>query len=197
MGNPVEVVARDLPAELPPDLALCLYRITQEALRNVARHASATCVEVELRCEDGRLDLTVTDDGRGFDVARGHGSLGLAGMREPARLVGAELRIVSSPTQTPAQERRSAFPRVCRRSAMSRPRVLLADDHVMVAEGLKRLLEADFDLLGVVEDGRALVAAARMLEPDVVVADISMPYLNGLEAIGRLSGTTPISRSWC
>jgi len=66
---------------------------------------------------------------------------------------------------------------------MSRPRVLLADDHRIVAEGLKGLLAAAFDLAGVVEDGRALVDAARTLRPDVIVADISMPALNGIEAL--------------
>src|SRR5262245_29960329 len=64
------------------------------------------------------------------------------------------------------------------RCVMSRPRVLLADDHRMVAEGLKSLLADDFDLVGVVENGHALVAAARKLRPDVIVADITMPQLN-------------------
>ena len=74
---------------------------------------------------------------------------------------------------------------------MSRPRVLLADDHVMMAEGLKRLLADEFELIGVVEDGRALVAAARKLNPDVVVADISMPHLNGIEALHRIELDNP------
>ena len=69
---------------------------------------------------------------------------------------------------------------------MTRPRVLLADDHRIVAEGLKGLLAADFDLAGVVEDGRTLVDAARTLRPDVIVADISMPSLNGIEALATL-----------
>jgi len=69
---------------------------------------------------------------------------------------------------------------------MNRPRVLLAEDHRIVAEGLKSLLAADFDLAGVVEDGRALVEAARTLRPDVIVADISMPSLNGIEALETL-----------
>lgn len=69
---------------------------------------------------------------------------------------------------------------------MSRPRVLLADDHRLVSEGLKSLLTEDFDIVGMVEDGRALVALARELHPDVIVADISMPHLNGIDAIAQL-----------
>src|SRR5208282_823960 len=69
---------------------------------------------------------------------------------------------------------------------MKRPRVLLADDHRLVAEGLKSLLSAEFELVGLVEDGRALVEATRKLRPDVIVADISMPHLNGIDALVRL-----------
>ena len=60
---------------------------------------------------------------------------------------------------------------------MHKIRVLLADDHKIVLEGLKSLLEPEFDLLGTVEDGRALVKEAIRLRPDVIVADISMPFL--------------------
>jgi DNA-binding NarL/FixJ family response regulator len=70
-------------------------------------------------------------------------------------------------------------------------RVLLADDHRVVSEGLSRLLSQDFDLVGIVEDGRALVNAARKLQPDVIVAEISMPYLNGLEAMAVLKKERP------
>ena len=71
-------------------------------------------------------------------------------------------------------------------SSPHRPRVLLADDHRLVAEGLKSLLAPDFDLVGVVEDGRALVEATKSLRPDVIVADIGMPLLNGIEALVQL-----------
>ena len=74
---------------------------------------------------------------------------------------------------------------------MSRARVLLADDHRMVAEGVKRLLEEEFELVGVVEDGRQLVETARRLRPDVIVADITMPHLNGIEALGQLKQDNP------
>jgi DNA-binding NarL/FixJ family response regulator len=72
-----------------------------------------------------------------------------------------------------------------------RPRVLLADDHRLVAEGVKSLLTPEFELLDVVEDGRALVAAARKLRPDVIVADITMPHLNGLDALAILKKDNP------
>ena len=71
-------------------------------------------------------------------------------------------------------------------SSGRRPRVLLADDHLLVAEALKSLLTAEFDLVGMVEDGRELVAAAAKLRPDVIVADITMPHLNGIEALVQL-----------
>ena len=74
---------------------------------------------------------------------------------------------------------------------MNRVRVLLADDHRIVAEGLKRLLEAEFKLVGMVEDGRALLDAARELKPDVIVSDISMPELNGIEAFEELKKDNP------
>jgi len=67
-----------------------------------------------------------------------------------------------------------------------RPRVLLADDHLLVAEALKSLLTPEFDLVGVVEDGRALIEAAARLRPDVIVADITMPHLNGIDALVQL-----------
>lgn len=70
--------------------------------------------------------------------------------------------------------------------ASHRPRVLLADDHLMVAEALKSLLTPEFDLVGVVEDGRALVETAATLRPDVIVADVTMPHLNGIDALIRL-----------
>lgn len=72
-----------------------------------------------------------------------------------------------------------------------RPRVLLADDHRLVAEGLKSLLSQEFELLDVVEDGRALVAAAKTLRPDVIVADITMPHLNGIDALAQLRTSDP------
>jgi DNA-binding NarL/FixJ family response regulator len=67
-----------------------------------------------------------------------------------------------------------------------RAKVLLADDHAIVAEGLATLLKGQFDLVGTVGNGVELVDAARQLRPDVIVADVAMPVLSGLEALRRL-----------
>lgn len=70
-------------------------------------------------------------------------------------------------------------------------RVLLADDHRIVAEGLKRLLELEFELVGLAEDGRSLLESARRLKPDVIVSDLTMPELNGVEALEELRKEDP------
>jgi DNA-binding NarL/FixJ family response regulator len=77
---------------------------------------------------------------------------------------------------------------------MPKIRVLLADDHTMVAEGLKSLLKDPFDLVGVVHDGRALLKSAEELRPDVIVTDISMPLLNGLDAVRQIRAQRPETR---
>jgi DNA-binding NarL/FixJ family response regulator len=65
-------------------------------------------------------------------------------------------------------------------------RVLLADDHPIVLEGLRRVLEPDFEIVGEVADGRALETAAALLRPDIIVTDLSMPLLNGIEAVRQI-----------
>jgi DNA-binding NarL/FixJ family response regulator len=73
-----------------------------------------------------------------------------------------------------------------------RTRILLADDHAMLTEGLRSLLaENDQDVVGVVTDGRALLEAANTLRPDVVILDISMPLMNGVDAAAKLMQLLP------
>ena len=74
---------------------------------------------------------------------------------------------------------------------MSRPRILLADDHVLLAQALEHLLQREFDVVGTVSDGRALLKAAGEVHPDVVVVDIGMPLLNGLDAAEQLKALHP------
>ena len=73
----------------------------------------------------------------------------------------------------------------------SRTRILLADDHAMVVEGLRALLENTYEIVGVAADGRAMLEVACQLHPDVIVVDVSMPSLNGLDAAERLKTLLP------
>lgn len=74
---------------------------------------------------------------------------------------------------------------------MARPRVLLADDHILLLGAFEKLLAGDYDIVGQVSDGRAVVTAAETLRPDVIVLDISMPILNGLEAGRQIKQKSP------
>jgi Response regulator containing a CheY-like receiver domain and an HTH DNA-binding domain len=74
---------------------------------------------------------------------------------------------------------------------MDRPRVLLADDHRMLREAFAQLLESSCEIVGAVGDGRALLTAAEELKPDIVVVDIGMPLLNGLDATRQLKRAMP------
>jgi DNA-binding NarL/FixJ family response regulator len=76
-------------------------------------------------------------------------------------------------------------------SATSRPRILIADDHILVAEAFKTFLAPDFDVIATLHDGRSLIASAMALRPDVIVADIAMPLLNGLDAADRIKRSLP------
>ena len=77
---------------------------------------------------------------------------------------------------------------------MNRPRVLLADDHAETAEQLRQILGREFEVVGVVADGHALVEAADRLSPDVIVTDISMPQLDGIDATMLLRRGDPAAR---
>ncbi len=77
---------------------------------------------------------------------------------------------------------------------MTRPRILMADDHSLVLAGLRRLVEEEGDVVGAVEDGRALVEEAKRLRPDLILLDISMPLLNGLDAARQLTKLVPDSK---
>ncbi|HKR80449.1 MAG TPA: response regulator transcription factor [Nitrospira sp.] len=74
---------------------------------------------------------------------------------------------------------------------MSKPRILLADDHMLILDGLRNLLERHYDLVGTVQDGQSVLNAARRLQPDLVLMDVAMPVLNGLQAGHRLREQLP------
>jgi signal transduction histidine kinase len=94
---PVDVEAAEACLDIPTDVRIALYRIAQEALNNVVKHAGATKASVRLDCTDQGLELTVEDDGSGFSETAGVGKLGLSIMRERAEAVGARIEVTSQP----------------------------------------------------------------------------------------------------
>ena len=183
---------------VPPDDALCLYRVAQEALSNVARHAEARRVRVTLAEADGGLALDVADDGRGFDLAdagQRAGGMGLSSAEERVRLADGTLSIDAAPgrgttvrawvpLRRPDNSRRSMTMRrvlVCcsRTTTRSSPRAW------------RGCCAASSTCSRIVGDGGRLVEAARRLRPDVVVADMSMPVLSGMDALRQMRADRP------
>ncbi|MHB8950297.1 MAG: sensor histidine kinase [Rhodoferax sp.] len=101
----VHFCPQDMPQRLAPDIETACFRIVQEALTNISRHARATQVTITLRHENEALLLCVQDDGCGFDLAAMRqramlgGSVGVLGMQERASLIGGKLDIESAPGQ--------------------------------------------------------------------------------------------------
>jgi DNA-binding NarL/FixJ family response regulator len=77
---------------------------------------------------------------------------------------------------------------------MPRPRILIADDHPLLVEGLRAVLANECDVVGVANDGLALVAAAKQLKPDVILVDIGLPALNGIEAARLIKKSVPAAK---
>ena len=100
-------------------------------------------------------------------------------------MIGGDVQIVTG-LGTGNHDSRSSAGGRSRERSMSRARVLIADDHAFVLEGLVSLLKDKFEVVAAVTDGDLLVDAATRLRPDVIVTDISMPRLNGIEAFERL-----------
>ncbi len=200
------------------DVRTVLYRVAQEALTNVARHAKASQVEVGIQCLDGIIRMEITDNGQGFEVdgnvvrekEQPSGTPRHAGTRrDDRRHVWRGIRPRPRhhrPRGDPSCESllQMTFRRMLRPNHRQHPpampmnpiTVLLAEDHMIVREGLLALLklEADIQVVGEAENGRQAVAMAGTLQPDVVVMDIAMPLLNGLEATRQILHATPATK---
>lgn len=100
-GMPIEFVYDEVPRDLSRATALCIYRVVQEALQNMGKHSNAKRARVEIKRDSDQIQLVVSDDGRGFDMAKAvhHAGLGLVGMRERARLAHGRISFHSVPGQ--------------------------------------------------------------------------------------------------
>ena len=186
-GLRVQVSAADLPANLPEEHKTCIYRVVQEALNNAARHAQATMAQVLLQRAHHQIELTVIDDGSGFDAERVRG-LGLLGMEERVRHLGGAFAIESKPGRGTKLRIKLPFAPWRRKWRMKPVRILLADDHNVLRDGLRLLLEREpgFSVVAEAGDGREAVSLAEQHRPDVAIVDIAMPVLNGIDATSRI-----------
>ena len=182
-GAPVEFSSEGSFDTLPRSRQLALYRIVQEALRNVSKHSGADEVRMALSSDGQTVRLSVSDNGRGFDRESPdtHRGIGLASMAELSGCWADNSKFDPHRGRGPG----SSFPSP-REQNMKKPSILLADDHKIILDGLRGVLEESFHVLASVTNGRDLVSEANRLQPDVIVADISMPLLNGIEAVRQL-----------
>ena len=182
------------PKACGPEAAVALFRIAQEALNNVLKHAKAKSVRIEVSATDEELILDVEDDGQGFDLASARrGRWGMTTMRERAEAAGGQLHIDAAPARarasTPGCRSRwvradHADPHPDRRRPRRRGRRA-------EAPGRGR---ADMEVVACVGDGREAVQQARDAQPDVVLMDLSMPELNGADATRAILQRDPKCR---
>ena len=164
--------------------ALCFYRVCQEALYNVAKHAGASHVSVALDLTDSGLQLTVRDNGCGFDLAAVAPGRGI-GLSKPGRTP----QVIERHPRNRQPARRWDHDRrddSSRRAPMTKARLVVADDDGVVRDALSALLARDYQVVALAVDGRQLVDAVIHHRPDVVVADIDMPELSGVDALREL-----------
>jgi PAS domain S-box-containing protein len=204
-GIPVKFDSDQLAIAVPRSIGACLYRIAQEALRNISKHANAADVVVKLALVDQELQLCIADSGIGFDTSAEKSGLGLHSMRERAQLANGSFSVTSEPGSgtrilvgVPLLETAtfSASNDVVRPDAQTnrltkKCRLLIGDDHPLFASGVAKLLEETHEVVGMVGDGLALVRAAEQMKPDLVLLDISMPVMNGFDAARRIRRSVP------
>jgi len=214
-GLDVHLKAQKKIEPLAEEISLLLFQSLRELLFNVVKHAGVKEVTVRVSEHDGQIETTVEDNGQGFDPSelRAEGGqsegIGLFGIRERLTYFGGRMEIDSTPGKGSCF--RMSLPRsiilteprplVKKREMETDPanfqtysesaveakkiRVLLADDHVVMRQGLSRLLrgEPDMEVVGEAADGETAVGLIRELLPDVVLMDINMPGMGGIEAV--------------
>ena len=205
-GVPVDVTTTGEPVPLHPEIEVALLRTAQEALANVAKHATASRARLTLSYMGDEVTLDVRDDGVGFEVPTGARQGRAKGLRadrdapagQPGRgHAGDRIRAGRrhGDLGTGARHRRPAGGvRV-----VSPIRLLIVDDHPVVRDGLRGIFEGDpeFEVLGEAADGAEAVAMAESLHPDVVLMDLRMPMSTARRRSGRWPSAPTLPGSSC
>jgi CheY-like chemotaxis protein len=214
-GLTVEVEAHgDLDVSLSSEQRVVLLQSTRELLFNVVKHSGVRSARVDVSIDPGWLKVVVEDRGRGFRASGACESneatgLGLVGMRERLEYIGCSLLVESQPgaytrvTIAVPFEDASAGARSSRPAGSHSPasapgsgdrvRVLLADNHCVLRESLGALLRAqgDIEIVGEASDGCEAVDMATRLKPDVIVMDVGMPGMDGIDATRAIIEKVP------
>lgn len=220
-GLHVQVQASDPSVRLPEDHAIFVFQAVRELLFNIIKHSGVSDATVSLDGHaEQHLEVLVQDGGHGFQPTlestdyTNPGKFGLFSIRERAEALGGLFSIDSAPGQgtqaklvVPLQTgsaRGLANPALAKsfkppNESLPRPsekevvRILLVDDHAMIREGIRTLLEHhdDFMIVGEAKNGEEALAATNLLHPDVVIMDVNMPKLNGIEATKVLTRDHP------
>jgi CheY-like chemotaxis protein len=219
----VHVESRGPTLDLHESLRVLLFEAARELLFNIVKHSGVREARICIAaCDDRGVRMTVADQGRGIDpsvaAAGDPEGFGLFSLRERLSLIEGHLQIDSEPGRgtrvvieaplgpgAPGEE--TAAHEAAATPALrlveppepelpaSAPRVILADDHEVLRKGLASLLtQHGVAVVGEACDGEQAVALAVQLSPDVVVMDVSMPRLNGVEATRRLRAARPAVR---
>jgi CheY-like chemotaxis protein len=185
------------------DITLLLFQSVRELLLNAVKHAGVKSVRVEMsRDEENGLRVTVVDGGPGCDPdlvwekAKSGTGLGLFSIRERLILLGGRMEIESSPgngasfslvlpLETISEKVGKFMGKTISRSPDApQAKILLVDDHTVVRQGLSAMLNlhSDIEIVSEAADGEEAVKEARKMQPDIILMDIGMPKLDGVEA---------------
>ena len=205
----------------PEAVVILLFQSARELLFNVAKHAGVRTARVVVMQEADRIQVDVEDEGVGFDPVQLHGEgaksrgMGLFSIQERLNYLGGSLEIDSAPgcgsrfkLITPQISMETDVSLIHEQSIVSiaiasqreatvglekKVRVILVDDHMVMRQGLAGLLraESDIEIIGEASDGQSAIDLIRELRPDVVLMDISMPGMDGIEATRIIHNELP------
>ncbi len=217
-GLSVEIESEDNAEPATHPLRTFYYKAANEILFNVVKHAGTDAAHVSISRNSGNIEMTVSDRGKGFDPERvrvsGYDSgFGLFSIREHAKMLGGRLHIESTPgrgsrfvlslpdpeagksgeqgTGLHSGAHKDSDRLFDRNREMIK--VLVVDDHRMMREGLSSMLakQPDIEIVGQAENGKQAIDKVRLYHPDVVLMDVSMPVMNGIEATSRIKDQWP------
>lgn len=185
--------------EIGLSVGIQLFRIIQESLTNVRKHARADKVSISFHRNEGNIVVSVSDNGVGFnrEEIKNKTTYGLSVMKERASIIGGLVQIDSAPSNGTVVT--VVFPQSTAKSANTietkenpKIRVLLADDHLLFTDGLRTLLsQHEFEVVGTARDGFEALEKARMLHPDLILMDLNMPRCNGIIATKLINMEMP------